>query len=972
MLKTIKLTMILLLALLFVGIFSILSGLKISSISLGNFSLSQLYIKLDKKLILEVDEIIIKEQKSSVNNSSDDLLKNISKFPYVLDIFKKIEIKNLRIKDNYFTISFDDKHLYLDNKYVNLSASMKYNEPLVSLDVHSIYLKDIDLTLIGKSKIDLDKKVMNFFGTYLLKEKVQGDIDLKLDENFFDFHINGSKSVKSIAFLKDFFRLDEVAEAWMYDNVEGDINLKYLQGRIDIQKLEPILNSIEGNVVINDAKLRFHKNAKRVNTKKLNITYKNDKLSFDLEKPTYNKSKIYGSRVYISDLTSLEKGAVVVDLKTKSLLNDDILGILKAYDIKLPLKQISGKLDSTLVLSIPYLATKKMQVNGNFKVKDSVLRLEDFEFFATKADVILKDNIVSIKNSHLRHKKMLDANLELDINTSTSKARGKAKINKFLIDTSKDGDIVHVKNFDTSVDVNFEKDTTISLNELKTDIGIFKDNILVDVQDLSLAYPYSPVLKQIDIKQGDILLDIRDSNKITFKANVQNLDLPIYKNGKKLEKATIEGKISENHSYINSLDKSIILEINDNKKSLSLDGLDLNLVGKGNSKNIDLPSFDINLKDSSITLDENSTFKSKWAKIKIAGSLIEFEALALDLELPISKDGKVVDSLHVIGSYIDSIAKVKTLDDKLSLEYNTKKNKLTMNLEDYDVTYDTSLEENKNSKDTYYITGKNSNIIINNEYLAKADNYKFIFADYKTDIKLNYKETTVSYTKDFAGNIIADAKNMNDEFLNALLNRKIIEDGKVNIFSSGKNGILKGKAYFKGTKLVDLAVLNNLLIFINTSPAIINPFLAIPSVVGMATNDGFNLQGYKIISGKVEFTYDFEKKFLNMYEVFTKGNGIDFDGYVTTDFLNSKINSKLKLIFFKDYSKIVGAIPVINYVLLGDEKVVATEVNIYGTLQDPKFKTNVVKDSAKAPVNVIKRIITSPIKLLEEIKDSFK
>ena len=390
MLKTIKLTMILLLALLFVGIFSILSGLKISSISLGNFSLSQLYIKLDKKLILEVDEIIIKEQKSSVNSSSDDLLKNISKFPYVLDVFKKIEVKNLRIKDNYFTISFDDKHLYLDNKYVNLSASMKYNEPQVSLDIHSIYLKDIDLTLIGKSKIDLDKKVMNFFGTYLLKEKVQGEIDLKLDENFFDFHINGSKSVKSIAFLKDFFRLDEVAEAWMYDNVEGDINLKYLQGRIDIQKLEPILNSIEGNVVINDAKLRFHKNAKRVNTKKLNITYKNDKLSFDLEKPTYNKNKIYGSRVYISDLTSLEKGTVVVDLKTKSLLNDDILGILKAYDIKLPLKQISGKLDSTLVLSIPYLATKKMKVDGNFKVKDSVLRLEDFEFFATKADCYFK------------------------------------------------------------------------------------------------------------------------------------------------------------------------------------------------------------------------------------------------------------------------------------------------------------------------------------------------------------------------------------------------------------------------------------------------------------------------------------------------------------------------------------------------------------------------------------------------------
>ena len=45
----------------------------------------------------------------------------------------------------------------------------------------------------------------------------------------------------------------------------------------------------------------------------------------------------------------------------------------------------------------------------------------------------------------------------------------------------------------------------------------------------------------------------------------------------------------------------------------------------------------------------------------------------------------------------------------------------------------------------------------------------------------------------------------------------------------------------KIVNIEDLAILNNLLLFIHTSPAFINPFLAIPSVVGMATNSGFNL-----------------------------------------------------------------------------------------------------------------------------------
>ena len=44
------------------------------------------------------------------------------------------------------------------------------------------------------------------------------------------------------------------------------------------------------------------------------------------------------------------------------------------------------------------------------------------------------------------------------------------------------------------------------------------------------------------------------------------------------------------------------------------------------------------------------------------------------------------------------------------------------------------------------------------------------------------------------------------------------------------------------------------------------------------------------------------------------------------------------MIFFKDYSKIVNYIPVFNYILLGDEKRVDTEVIISGTLDEPKYK----------------------------------
>jgi hypothetical protein len=156
--------------------------------------------------------------------------------------------------------------------------------------------------------------------------------------------------------------------------------------------------------------------------------------------------------------------------------------------------------------------------------------------------------------------------------------------------------------------------------------------------------------------------------------------------------------------------------------------------------------------------------------------------------------------------------------------------------------------------------------------------------------------------------------------------------------------------------------------FIHTSPALINPLLAIPSVVGMATNSGFNLSGYKIVNGSLEFNYNKENELLDIKRLVTVGNGIDFDGKGKLDLNTMLLTSNIKLIFLKDYSKIVGAIPVLNYVLLGDNNRVETEVNLNGNLDSPEITTNLTIDTMSVPMNIGKRIINSPSMLFDFIK----
>ncbi|PLY05145.1 MAG: DUF3971 domain-containing protein [Arcobacter sp.] len=969
MLKIIKLTITLLLVLFFIIGFSLFSGIKINSLSFGDFSVSQLYLKLDKKLILEVEEIIFEAKKSHVESSSDDIQQNISKLQYLLKIFQKIDIERLKIKDNEFTIVLNDENLYLDNKFVNVSANLDFAGSDVMLDIYSIYLKDINLTLIGKSKFNIKKEVLNFFGTYNYDD-VEGDINIQMTPKLFDFYLNTTKEIKSIKFLKKYFRLDKIAEAWMYDNVEGKLKLNYLYGKIDLEKKRPIMSSLKGQAIISDAKIRFHKDAQTVDTEKLTIDYKGDKLSFDLVNPTYNKSKIYGSKVYITDLTSLKKGTVVVDLKTKSMLNNDILEILKAFKINLPLKQESGKLDSSLVLKIPYLASRKMDIDGTFDVTNAVLKLNNFEFLAKNAKVILKDSLVSIKNSHVIHKDMIDANLDLNINTKNSTASGKAKINSFNI--GQDGEsVVNIEGLDTPLEIDFKKNKIIDLKILETKLDISKDNIIININDLMKIYPYSKLLKTTDIKKGDLLVTVLDKDNISFNINAKELNFPFERNGEKITTLSASGLIKNDSTTIetNDNDVKIILKKGENTL-LRLDNIDLVLdQSKETKSSKEFPNIDLELKNAKIKLDEKHIYKTSFANVYIKNGKISFDGEALDLDLPISKDGKKVRNLLLNGTYENDILNIKSKDKNLELKYEVPKEKISMKLNTYDVLYNTNQEEDTQSKIGYYINGKNSNIIINDKYIAKATAYNFVFENNRTDINLKYNLTEFLYHKDISGNITLDAKNMNDVFLNSLMNKNLIQDGNVNLTAKGKDGRIKGHADLKNNKIVDLAILNNLLIFINTSPALINPFLAIPSVVGMATTGGFNLNGYRVIEGKIDFIYDFKNKFLNMNNIDTKGNGIDFSGFTTIDFNNSKLDAKLKLIFLKDYSKLVGAIPVINYVLLGDENRVDTDVEIYGTLDDPKYKTKLLENGASAPVNVIKRIINSPAKIIKSIGD---
>ncbi|MDD2896009.1 MAG: AsmA-like C-terminal domain-containing protein [Aliarcobacter sp.] len=910
---------------------------------------------------MNIENIEYKSIKTQTTNSFEDLKKNIELLPKVLKFFQEIRINKLKVDDNEFEIVLNDEILYLDNKYINLSSKIDTISNQVVFELYSLYLKDVDLLFDGKVKIDYFNEKLNYYGKFYYQD-IQSNINVEMTKDIAKFYLV-SEPFKSLKFLKKFLKLDAVAESWMYDNVEGDIKLQEFYGEYDLKNNHIIESSLQGKAQIKEAKIRFHKDVDVVNTKSLDISFKNDKLDFNLIEPTFKNKSLVGSYVTIHNLTSQEKGQVDVFIKADSKLDKDVLDILKAYKINLPLIQKSGNTQASLLMKFPYDSKKHMSTYGEFLLNNAQISINNFTFDSKKAEVILNDSIIEIKNSDFKYKNMIDAVVNLNLDTKTLKSLGNANIKSFLIKKDNNESIVDIRNKQTNLEMDFNKQVTIVLKDLGTKIDV-SDLIYVNIDDLSKIYPYSKLLKDISIKEGNITLQIKDEKNISFDAFIKGLDLPIQRDNKNIDSLDIIGKIENGKTMISSKDEDLRIEIDD-KLNIYLQNLDVIVDSKLQNSGLQ-QDMNINLLNSKLKVGSD-IYHLERGKISILNKAINFEVDVKDLNLPIRKNDDKINSLSLIGSLKNGVTSIETKNKDLILEL--KKDAISLYVDGYNLYYSTSDSEkiDENKYKDISIKGKNSNIIINEKYKLLSDNFEIRVRDDSKFISLDHKLTNITFKESKDKKIDIFSNNLSDEFINAIFDKHIFEGGNLLLHASGTIDNLNGKLIIENSNIKDLAILNNLLIFIQTSPALINPLLAIPSVVGLATNSGFNLTAYKIVNGNIEFNYSKEKNLLDIKKLVTIGNGIDFDGSGKIDLNTMMLDSTIKLIFLKDYSKIVGMIPVVNYVLLGDNNRVETEVNLNGSLDNPELSTNLTKDTISAPMNIGKRILNSPIKLFDFI-----
>lgn len=240
----------------------------------------------------------------------------------------------------------------------------------------------------------------------------------------------------------------------------------------------------------------------------------------------------------------------------------------------------------------------------------------------------------------------------------------------------------------------------------------------------------------------------------------------------------------------------------------------------------------------------------------------------------------------------------------------------------------------------------------NNLYLYLMENRKILIDTIDATLNSN-NELDARITHGIGGADItmkdslfyAEGANFGDHFMENIFAFSDFDGGNLSFKLSGKTDKFEGIMRIDDVILKEYKVLNNVLSFINTIPSLTTFSLPNYSTKGLRVKDTYAHFTYQ------NHIFNIDNYVLNSPELKIDGSG---EANIKDDTLNGTLTLK------SDLGSALGKVPVVGYILLGDDGSISTTLNLKGKLSDPIVETGIAKEIVSAPFNILKRTITYP------------
>ena len=656
-------------------------GIKINDFEFYGVKLEQLYIKLDKKIIVRAKQIKLpKFKQEPKQKASDKQLLNLSQGVDYLDtFFQEISLESVQIGDDFkIKILFLDDIFFVDSPYLNIDIKFQ-NEQQNGVDrfiVRNLSLKDFNVSISGEGSTNFDKDDYKFDGNFTSHE-LNGKLSFALKDTLLiykAYDVNAGSIKDFIAELDSRIHLNSEVKNWIYGYiVADDYHLNEINGKADLAKNDFYLNDLNATANAKNLLVKFDKGLPAVNVAEANITLNNSTLKFDLIAPVYKGKKLDGSNVAINNIFDEKSANLELFIKTNSIYDEAINEILRAYKIIVPVKQLSGKMDASLKIlikldekSLENFDEKSVIANGDFKISDAVLDIAGSKFNAKSALVKLINTTNLSVDATGFGLDFFRANAVANIDLQKSSGEIKGVIESFDLKEKSD-EILAFKNepFTALLDFSKPSETTLSIEPFGLNLS-FGDESVIATKNSEFIMQNSPLLKQNGVLGfEDVSIKSKDFTNLEILAKGLKFDMPFLdKNGSKYENDDFLIAVSKAGVKVQSASKKLSLNIAEKGIEAKSNDLNLLVLDDNNTKEQSTP-LELFAKNGDIILqDLNKTLPFTSFSAEKKGKSTSLNGLAKQGRVGYFSDEKSInlDATDISGEFINDLFGIKSFE----------------------------------------------------------------------------------------------------------------------------------------------------------------------------------------------------------------------------------------------------------------------------------------------------------------------
>ena len=547
-------------------------GLHIETLSLFNYKVDKLYIKLDKKFTFEVESLILPS--SEENISFENISENLDTLETILNFFEYIDLKKVEVSNQTIGILFYDNVLQIKNDSYLIRGNIIREGKNIMINFPFIYYKPYDFTTTLYAVYDLYNKRFNAKGRFELCDAL-GSFSINEVNHKLNFLIKSD----IFTHLKPIIQkvpISKEAKDWIVNKIKAkhyQLSSFKGEGHLLDKGFDLNTSSLQAEFLASDVNVSFDKRLSSAKIGGVVLKFKENTLLINLKNPSYQKKSLKGSALAIVHLLD-KKIALKLSLKLKSALDKEIKKILIVYDVRLPVIQKKGSAKIALDADIALIKRKKANTyEAKVELFDAKIMINHIVLPIASGRIIYKKNIIYLHSLHLKDK-VYDGKLNGKILLKKSYAKMKLMLHSLKVKNKK-ASFIEIKNTEIPLTIAYKKDIVIALPSLN--MSIKNRNNLTIISILNLKKIASYFKDNNTLKEGgNLTIFTKDFEYFTFDGLLKRKNFCIAKKYSLCSPIVkFKGTYSSKELFMTSLNGK--LTYFNSKKQLNINNLDIDL-----------------------------------------------------------------------------------------------------------------------------------------------------------------------------------------------------------------------------------------------------------------------------------------------------------------------------------------------------------------------------------------------------------